>query len=182
MVGFRDEVWWGRLKSPELSSWCGDGPLRLVQQGRVKGDGPAALACYGILRRDTGAMMLRFVEGRPVSGVTEAFLGWACGAFAAEGKKVLVLVWDDAAWHVSKRMTAWIESHNAAVAAGGGCRIEVCGLPVKAPWLNPIEPKWAHGKRAIAGPARTLTAEELRQRVQDYYGCRAEPLLTQHPT
>jgi len=26
----------------------------------------------------------------------------------------------------------------------GGVRIRVCHLPVKAPWLNPIEPKWVH--------------------------------------
>ena len=118
MLGFQDEVWWSRLKSPELSSWCGGEPLRLVQQERVKGDGPQALACYGILRRDTGALLLRFVAGRPVSGVTEEFLGWACGEFAREGKKVFVLVWDNAPWHVSKRVKAWIESHNAQVAAG----------------------------------------------------------------
>ena len=182
MLGFQDEVWWSRLKSPELSSWCGGEPLRLVQQERVKGDGPQALACYGILRRDTGALLLRFVAGRPVSGVTEEFLGWACGEFAREGKKVFVLVWDNAPWHVSKRVKAWIESHNAQVAAGGGCRIEVCGLPIKAPWLNAIEPKWMHGKKAIAEPTRTLSAEELRERVHDYYGCQPEPLMTQDAT
>ena len=182
MLGFQDEVWWSRLKSPELSSWCGGEPLRLVQQERARGDGPAAVACYGILRRDTGAMLLRFVAGRPVSGVTEEFLAWSCGVFAAEGKRVFVLVWDNASWHVSKRVKEWIASHNGRVAVEGGCRIEVCGLPVKAPWLNAIEPKWMHAKKAIAEPTRTLSAEELRRRVQDYYGCQAEPLLAQHPT
>jgi hypothetical protein len=28
----------------------------------------------------------------------------------------------------------------------------VCRLPVKSPWLNPIEPRWLHGKRAIVEP------------------------------
>ena len=179
VLGFQDEVWWSRSRQPDVSSWATAGPARLVQQDRQKGDGPQALSCYGVPRRDTGAMLLRFVAGRPVSQVTEDFLGWACGVFAAEGKRVFVLVWDNAAWHISHRVTAWIAAHNARVAAGGGCRIEVCGPPIRAPWLNPIEPKWMHGKKAIAEPARTLTAEELMKRVYEYYGCPAEPLITQ---
>ena len=57
---------------------------------------PKALACYGLLRGDTGGMMLRFVAGRPVSQVTEDFLAWACERLAAEGKRALLLVWDNA--------------------------------------------------------------------------------------
>jgi len=59
----------------------------------------------------------------------------------------------------------------------GGVRIVPCFLPVKAPWLNPIEPKWAHGKKAVAEPERLLSADEVRTRVCDYYGCdHLEPL------
>ncbi len=50
---------------------------------------PKALTCYGLLRGDTGGMMLRFVKGRPVSQVTEDFLAWACERLAREGKKAL---------------------------------------------------------------------------------------------
>ena len=161
-----------------MSSWTDADPLRLSPPGKVKGDGPAALACYGIYRRDTGRMMVRFVDGRPVSHVTEDFLAWACEQFAAEGKRVFVLVWDNAAWHVSKRVRAWIAGHNRRVRREkSGCRIRVCGLPVKAPWLNPIEPKWMHGKRAIVEPDRTLTADEVRERVIKHFGVEpTEPL------
>jgi len=31
---------------------------------------PVAIACYGLLRADTRQMLLRFVDGRPVSQVT----------------------------------------------------------------------------------------------------------------
>ncbi len=123
-------------------------------------------------------MLLRFADGRPVSQVTEDFLGWACERFAAEGKRVFVLVWDNAAWHVSKRVRAWVARHNRRVSrAGVGCRIRVCGLPTKAPWLNPIEPKWVHGKRAIIEPDRKLTADEVRERVFAHFGVKpTEPL------
>lgn len=53
----------------------------------------------------------------------------------------------------------------------------MCGLSVKAPWLNPIEPKWAHGKKAVVEPDRKLTAEEMKQRVCDHFGCPLEPPL-----
>ena len=185
VVGFQDECWWTRLAQPDLFAWAAGDPLRLPGNARdPKGAGEReAAACYGVLRADTGGMMLRFCEGRPVSATTEEFLGWVCEQLAGEGKKVFVLVWDNAAWHVSKRVRAWVERHNRRVRrTKTGCRIRVCGLPVKAPWLNAIEPKWVHGKRAIVEPDRKLTADEVRQRVCDYYGCRPQPLLAKPAT
>lgn len=166
------------MAQPDLFAWT-PAPLRLTPPVKGKGDGPAALACYGVLRQDTGGMMLRFVDGRPVSQVTEDFLGWVCETPAAEGKKVFVLVWDNAAWHVSKRVRRWIETHNRRVRRRGGCRIRVCRLPVKAPWLNPIEPKWMHGKRAIVEPDRKLTADEVKDRVFAHFGTKPTEPLTQ---
>jgi transposase len=97
---------------------------------------------------------------------------------------VLLLIWDNASWHVSKQVKTWLREHNQTarnVAQTGktGVRIIPCWLPIKSPWLNRIEPKWVHGKRAIAEPARLLTASELRQRVCDYFGCEQTELLTQ---
>jgi hypothetical protein len=90
---------------------------------------------------------------------------------------VWVLVWDNAAWHVSRAVQAWIGTHNRTVKRTGGVRILVCRLPVKSPWLNPIEPRWLHGKRAIVEPDRTLTAYELMDRVHQHFRCeRLEPL------
>ena len=62
----------------------------------------------------------------------------------------------------------------------GGVRILVCRLPVKSPWLNPIEPRWLHGKRAIVEPERTLTADELMDRVHQHFRCEHLELLHQH--
>ena len=179
VLGFQDECWWTRLAQPDLFAWTTADPMRLEGNARdPKGGGPEAVACYGVLRHDTGGMMLRFCDGRPVSATTEDFLGWVCVVLAGEGKTVFVLVWDNAAWHVSKRVRAWIARHNRRVSrTKAGCRIRVCGLPVKAPWRNPIEPKWVHGKRAVVEPDRKLTADELRQRVADYYGCKLHPPL-----
>ena len=58
-------------------------------------------------------------------------------------------------------------------------RIVACGLPVKAPWLNAIEPKWAHGERAIVATDRKLSAAEVEERVCGYYGCERLDRLSQ---
>jgi len=180
VLGFQDETWWSRLALPGLHAWDAGVPLRLCQQSVDRNDAdPKALSCYGLLRGDTGGLLLRFVQGRPVSQVTEDYLGWVCERLAAEGKKALLLIWDNASWHVSQRVRAWIKAHNRQAKQQGGVRIVVCGLPVKAPWLNPIEPKWAHGKKAIVEPERTLTAQEVKERVCVYYGCEQEPPLIQ---
>ena len=123
-------------------------------------------------------MLLRFVDGRPVSPVTCAFLAWVAEQLATEGVGVLAVVWDNASWHISREVRDWIRAHNREVKqAGRGCRLLICRLPSKSPWLNPIEPKWVHGKRAVVEPDRKLTPDELRQRVCDYFGCTPEPPL-----
>ncbi len=78
---------------------------------------------------------------------------------------------DNASWHISREVRTWIKTHNRRVKCEGGCRLVVCQLPTKSPWLNRIEPKWVHGKRAIAEPARKLTVDETQQRICDYYHC-----------
>jgi transposase len=187
-LGFADEVWWSRITQPHLASWAADGaPLRLVEQDVTRDDpDPKALACYGLLLRqwdEAGQcderMLLRFVDGRPVSALTTPFLAWCCERLAVAGKRALLLVWDNASWHVSKAVRAWMRDHNRAVKRGEALvRIVACFLPTKSPWLNPIEAKWMHGKRRIVEPARVLTADEIAVRVCDCFGCVHEPHLS----
>jgi hypothetical protein len=181
-LGFLDETWWSRFERPALHGWSEEGrPLRLVEQTPVKDDpDPKALAAYGMLVRSKSSdprgweqrVWLRFVEGRPVSPITTQFLGWCCDELAAEGKKALLLVWDNASWHKSKLVKGWIASHNRQVRETGlGVRIVVCFLPKKSPWLNPIEPMWIHAKRKVVEPEGLLGAYELADRVCRVFGC-----------
>ena len=174
-VGFADETWWSRVALPPVRAWTATGqPLRLVERAGARGE-PQALACDGLLVRWWAApaaveeaTWLRFVDGRPLSGVTTRFLAWCCAKLAAAGKTALLLVWDNAGWHISKEVRAWIAAHNRRVKAGAAAvRIVECRLPTKSPWLNPIEPKWVHGQRRVVEPARLLTAAEREERVYD---------------
>jgi hypothetical protein len=104
-LGFEDETWWSRVAHPHLPAWAPTPqPLRLVTQTLAKTDpDPKALACYGLLLRwlsATGvpqeAVWLRFVEGRPVSAITTAFLAlpqayrpWQKGVAPDLGQRLL---------------------------------------------------------------------------------------------
>lgn len=187
-LGFADEVWWSRFARPTMRAWQAPAhPTRLCAPVPVVDDqDPAALACYGVLLRpspitgDGEQMLLRFVDGRPVSAVTIAVLEcWSIQLFRL-GKTALLLIWDNAPWHISRAVRTWLRQHNQSVKGGAvGVRIMVAKLPIKSPWLNPIEPKWVHGKRAVGTSGRLLTAQDLADRVCTYYGCVHEPHVVQ---
>lgn len=173
VLGFADEVWWSRLAQPELHAWAEDKPVRLREMTLPKEDAdPKAVACYGILRADMQEVLVRFVDGRPVSPVTTAFLTWVGALLKADGKKALLRVWDNASWHVSKEVRWWVRAHNRRAKREGGVRILLGQLPVKSPWLNRIEPKWVHAKRAVAEPDRLLSKAELIGRICSYFTCK----------
>jgi hypothetical protein len=159
-------------------------PVRLIEQCRPAHDpDPKALACYGLLVRRAGdvpdEVWLRFVDGRPVSALTTEFLSWTCAKLKERGVPVLLLVWDNAPWHVSHAVRAWIHAHNRQVKQDDrGVRILSCYLPIKSPWLNPIEPTWVHTKAKVVESDGLLTARELEQRVCDALGCSVEHHLS----
>jgi transposase len=193
MLGFVDEVWWSRQVQPNVHTWTDlHHPLRLVEQKVAASDpDPKALACYGVLLRShtlsplpeslevSEAVWLRFVKRRPLSAITIQFLDWCCSRLEQQRAPVWVLIWDNASWHISKAVRSWIREHNQRVKqAGSGVRLLVNQLPIKSPWLNPIEPKWVHGKRSIVEPTRLLSADELADRVCAYFACSHEPHLS----
>ena len=97
-----------------LHTWADpiDGPLRLIEQTAPKKDAGSqspgvlwrAMACYGVLLRQVQQperVWLRFVDGRPVSAITEQFLAWGCARLQETGVRVWLLIWDNASWHVA---------------------------------------------------------------------------------
>lgn len=176
LVGYQDECWWSRIAQPNLHSWSGEQPLRLFEKTSNEKDGsPAALCCYGMLQAENGQMWLRFVTGQANSKTTIAYLEWLADSLAKAGHTHLLMVWDNASWHKSKMVRTWLKGHNQAArrerkAGKVALTIIPCWLPVQSPWLNPIEPKWLHGKRAVVEPSRKLDTAELTERVCAYYG------------
>ena len=63
-------------------------PLRLVEQMVEKDDpDPKPISCYGLYTPELGRTWLRFVDGRPVSGITTRFLEWCSQKLEELGKK-----------------------------------------------------------------------------------------------
>jgi transposase len=187
-IGFLDEVWWSRFALPRLHAWQDrEHPVRLVEQSWQTNDpDPKAFACYGVLWQQGPVdepmrrqMSLRFVTGRPVSEITTQFLEWCCTRLQAQGKTAWLLIWDNASFHVSKMVRTWMREHNSQVKQEGkGVRILPCFLPTKSPWLNPIEPKWVHAKRAVVERDGLLSAKQLAERICTYFNCCYEPHLS----
>ena len=146
--------------------------MRLCQKEQAAADKTAkALACYGLYLPDheeQSRMLVRFVQGQPVSALTCRFLSWLAPQLQSEGLKVLVLFWDNASWHISQSVRQWIGQHNRQAKKEGGLPLLVCRLAKKSPWLNNIEPKWVHGKRAVVEPEQVLSPDELADRLCRY--------------
>jgi hypothetical protein len=153
-IGFEDECWWSRVALPTLNAWSEeDKPLRLLQRSVPKDDpGPKAVSCYGLYLPELDETWLRFVDGRPVSSITTQFLEWSLEKLESAGKKMLLLIWDNASWHVSKEVRRWLGKHNRCVKnSGEGVRVVSCLLPKQSPWLNAIENR--HTQYAHRSPA-----------------------------
>jgi hypothetical protein len=159
-------------------------PRRTVlEEGRSRP--PSALACYGVLwqegppedpKRDQ--IWLRFVTGRPGSSISTQFLEWCCTRLAEQGKTSWLLIWDNASWHISKKVRTWIREHNQQVKqTGKGVRILPFLLPRPRPWLNPTRPKWVHAKRNVVETDGLLSAHQLAERVCAYFRCSYEAHL-----
>jgi hypothetical protein len=180
-LGCGDAVWWSRLAQPARHTWAPDAQaVHVGEKVRSKTEpAPQALACHGLLVRHVPTqpepMRLRCVAPRPVSRETTACLAGGSARLATQGLTAVLLVWDNAAWHISHEVRPWLRQHNHHVKqTGQGVRILACRLPSTSPWLHPIAPKWVHGKRAMVEPDRLLSAREIMDRVSTYYGCAEE--------
>ncbi len=143
--------------------------MRLVQRNPPSKEPAKALACFGAVRQDTQETVLYFANGQPNSEFMWLFIIALLALARAEKKKVVVLLWDNASWHKSKRLKAWIRTYNRAAKQSGEPRLLTWLLPIQSPWLNPIEPRWAHAKRATCEPEGEISALELKRRLSIYF-------------
>lgn len=93
-------------------------------------------AFYGVVDVLEGGA---FVERYPkeISEHTIAFLKSVLGRTTGR----VLLIWDQARWHTSGKVSDWIDQHD---------RLEVLLLPPRSPETNPIEDLWREMKRAVA--------------------------------
>jgi transposase len=89
----------------------------------------------------------------------------------AERRK-LYLSWDAASWHISKRLFARIDAHNAAVADGSGPLIATAPLPAGAQFLNVIESVFSGMARAIIHNSDYKSVDDAKAAIDEYFAGR----------
>ena len=137
---------------PNLHSFSEAGePLRLVEQSLEKDDPDPRRpsVATGFMCQSWRRRGLRFVDGRPVSAITKRFLEWCSEHLAAIGKKVWVLIWDNASWHISREVRRWIGRHNREVKVSGS------GVRKSSPVLVAQKESVAQRDRAQGGSWQT---------------------------
>lgn len=160
---WEDECWFSRFAQPRLKLW---GEWVLSERMVLPRTPDKALSYYGVKRHDSGRVYLYPCWQRPNSDETIQFLHWIVVGAALSGKKVVVLIWDNARWHTSRTVKRWIRRYNQEAKLLGKPRLIVWALPKRSPWLNPIEPHWLHAKKRVCEPTDVdLTPHQLQQRV-----------------
>ncbi len=166
MLFDQDECWFSRFAQPNAFAWAEPGKeLRLVQRTPTPKEPQKALACFGAVCQDTQETVLYFADGQPNSELMWLFIIALLALAREELKQVVVLLWDNATWHKSRRLRQWIRTYNRAAKQTGEPRLLTWLLPRQSPWLNPIEPRWVHAKRAVCQPDGELSALELKRRL-----------------
>jgi transposase len=147
----------------------------LIGREPTRNEPEKALACFGAVRQDTDQVCLSFSLGQPDSEQTWLFIIALLAIARQEGKRVVVIIWDNATWHKSQRLRSWIRLYNQAAKQAEEPRLITHLLPLKSPWLNPIEPRWVHAKRGVCEPDGDLSSVELRRRLCRHFD--TEPLM-----
>ena len=102
-----------------------------------------------------------FADGQPNSEKSIAFLSTLVAVAKERCQRALIVMWDRATWHISKKVTKWVRQHNRQVKqSGDGVRLLTCLLPTKSPWLNPMEPIWRLAKRKVVEPDSDLSPQK----------------------
>jgi len=163
----QDESWFSRFKQPRMHSFAEkDAPLHLVERQAKPQEPDQAIACLGARCHQTKERFFFFADGQPNTDIMILMLSALLVIAAARHKRVLVIVWDRATWHQSKRLKSWVWQHNQqAKNDPTGVRLLLCLLPTKSPWLNPMEPIWMHVKRKVVEPDDNLSVKVLKQRL-----------------
>ena len=126
-------------------------------------------ALFAALNDETQQAFLRWADGQPNSERTIQFLEALMDHWSQIGKRFIVLFWDKASWHTSKRTTEWIRTYNRRAKQEGLTRLIVCRLPTRSPWLMPLESIFGWTKHQILGNRFFETVAELQAAVEHYF-------------
>jgi hypothetical protein len=131
-------------------------------------------ALYAALEDESQEAFLRWATGQPNSEETVQSLEALMAHCTRKGLRFIVLIWDKASWHTSKRTQHWIRAYNRHAKEEARTRLIVCQLPTRSPWLMPLEPIFGWTKHQILGGLLFETVDHLQTAVERYFHRRVE--------
>jgi len=166
-----DQSWFSRWPY-QFRAWAAkDAPLRVAQRWSEEVD---TTALYAALEDESQEAFLRWATGQPNSEETVQFLEELMVHCTRKGLRFIVLIWDKASWHTSKRTQGWIRAYNRRAKEEARTRLIVCQLPTRSPWLMPLEPVFGWTKHQILGGRPFETVSQLQAAVEPYFHQRVE--------
>jgi hypothetical protein len=161
-----DESWFRRWPY-RYRAWASKtDPPRVAQRWDEKVD---TTALFAALDDETQQAFLNWADGQPNSERMIEFLEALMDHWSHIGKRFIVLVWDKASWHTSKRTRLWIRAYNRRAKQEGLTRLIVCRLPTRSPWLMPLESIFGWTKHQILGHRLFQTVAELQAAAEHYF-------------
>jgi transposase len=165
-VFWLDQSWFSRWPY-RFRAWAAkDAPLRVAQRWSEKVD---TTALYAALDDKSQEAFLRWATGQPNSEETVQFLEALMAHCTQNGLRFIVLIWDKASWHTSKRTQGWIRAYNRRAKEESLTRLIVCQLPTRSPWLMPLEPIFGWTKHQVLGDRLFETVAQLQAAVERYF-------------
>lgn len=164
-AAFSDESWfvlWPR----QSTTWAPRKHPQRIRKAKSwkKGQAPPSTCLYADLdagsREVTAEWHLTWNQSE-----TWQHLKGTIRRYAAQGTRFLVLFWDNAPWHLAQRLDQLLARYNRHAKRRGRLRVLLFALPIKAPWLMPLEAVFGQTKRAV-GPHDRESLPALQQAVE----------------
>jgi transposase len=124
-----------------------------------------AFYSYGVLDLDSG----EWFDGLFAKANSDSTIAYLQALLEAHPNQPLLLIWDQATYHVSHKVQRWIERHE---------RLTVLWLPKYSPELNPVENIWRILKQRVAANL-TRAVEALQAAYGDFFQEQDEQSLLQ---
>jgi transposase len=177
MVVYQDESWFSGNAKP-VRGYGRRGHPRDVAVDKPAHKLKGAWVLYAALEAVTGKVHRQYAPRCNQTQVRQQ-LETLLAHFQAEGQRVLVVLWDNAAWHTAQALRHWYHRYNQQAKREGLIRLLLVALPSRSPWLNAIEGVFGQAKRHIVGNRREKLPSRLKQKTERYYDRRDKRLRQQ---
>ena len=164
-AAFTDESWfvlWPR----QASTWAHHKRPERIRKAKSwkKGEAPPSTCLYADLdaatRQVTGEWHETWNQRETWQHLKETIR-----RYAAQSYRFLVIFWDNAPWHLAQQLHRRLARYNRYAKRHGRLRVLLCALPIKAPWLMPLEAVFGQTKRAV-GPLERESLSTLQGAVE----------------